>query len=346
MVVRFPKIVAAALLPCVILGLLLLARGSSAARGSSEALVTLQVAPRGPGVVSASPAGVDSDGQPVTAACDRNEGSDSCAWRYPAGATIQLRANPDAGKSFSGWSTPDCPGTGTCTVTLDSDLTSVVAVFSPLRLGVVLSTDDSSKTNGRVTSSPSGINCHENECSANFAPHTRVTLTAVPDPGHKFKAWNPGCEPTNQPSCTITVDDQPTWVGATFDNEQPPQLATTITVDFHLRKGGTGQGSVTASKINCGPQCTAEYDYGKSITLTAKADNGSTFDGWNGVCSRTQPTCTFPVGPITSIKALFGHDSTPPAAPQALRATVATRTSLSMTWTAASDNVAVSGYRI
>src|SRR5436309_2205740 len=142
------------------------------------------------------------------------------------------------------------------------------------------------------------------------------------------------------------VDDQPTWVGATFDNEHQPQLATTITVDFHLRKGGTGQGSVTASKINCGPQCTAEYDYGKSITLTAKADNGSTFDGWNGVCSRTQPTCTFPVGPITSIKALFGHDSTPPAAPQSLRATVATRTSLSMTWTAASDNVAVSGYRI
>src|SRR5436305_13774029 len=103
MVARLPKIVAAALLPCVILGLLLLARGSSAARGSSEPLVTLQVAPRGPGVVSASPAGVDSDGQPVTAACDRNEGSESCAWRHPAGATVQLRAHPDAGRGFAGW---------------------------------------------------------------------------------------------------------------------------------------------------------------------------------------------------------------------------------------------------
>src|SRR5437763_4017070 len=161
--VRARRIVAAALVPCATLGLVLVALVSGTAHGGTAALVTLQVAPRGPGVVSASPAGVDSDGQPVTAACDRNEGSDSCAWRYPAGATIQLRANPDAGKSFSGWSTPDCPGTGTCTVTLDSDLTSVVAVFSPLRLGVVLSTDDSSKTNGRGTSSPRGINCHEHE---------------------------------------------------------------------------------------------------------------------------------------------------------------------------------------
>ena len=42
------------------------------------------------------------------------------------------------------------------------------------------------------------------------------------------------------------------------------------------------------------------------------------FSGWNGVCAKTQTTCTFPVGPITSIRAIFDHDTSPPSSPGGL----------------------------
>ena len=101
------------------------------------------------------------------------------------------------------------------------------------------------------------------------------------------------------------VEDQPTWAGARFADEPPPQLPTTISVEFKLRKAGNGSGRVTASKLDCGTVCTASYGFGKPITLTANPDDGSLFDGWNGVCARTQLTCSFAAGPITSIRAAF-----------------------------------------
>ena len=72
---------------------------------------------------------------------------------------------------------------------------------------------------------------------------------------------------------------------------------------------------MTASKLDCGTVCTASFGFGKPITLTANPDDGSLFDGWNGVCARTQLTCTFPAGPITSIRAVFTRDATAPTTP-------------------------------
>jgi hypothetical protein len=321
---------------------------SGAASGDRAAtLVTLQVAPRGPGVISASPAGVDDSNQPVTSPCDQNDGQESCAWHYPPGTKVTLSAKPNGGAGFSGWSSPDCTGTGSCSLTLDSAVTSIVGLFNPLKLGVVLSVDNNGDVHGRVGSSPSGINCHEENCPfGKFAPNTSVTLTATPDAGHSFTGWNGACTTANGNTCTVAVNDQPTWVGAIFDKEQAPQLATTISVQFQVHKGGNGSGHVTASKIDCGSQCSAQFGYGKAITLTAKPDSGSTFDGWNGICTRTQTSCSFAVGPITSIRALFGRDTTPPSAPGAVKVTSATRTTISISWAAATDNVRVTGYRI
>jgi len=107
-----------------------------------------------------------------------------------------------------------------------------------------------------------------------------------------------------------------------------------------MAKTGNGAGQVTASKLDCGGQCTAKYDYGETIVLTAKADNGSLFQGWNGVCARTQTTCSFPVGPVTSIKAEFTRDAAPPTTPGGLAIRSRTRTGLSVAWTASTDSTA------
>jgi hypothetical protein len=315
---------------------------------TSGALVTLQVAPRGPGSVSAVPKSVN-DTQP----CTEQDGTNDCTWSYERGTTVVLTAKADAGKSFSGWSDPECGNNNSCTVKVDEDLTSVVAVFAPLILGVKFSDSDGGAT---VKSEPAGQPCDSGEqgkasgavyCQT-FAPHTRVRLTVTPGTT-TFSGWNNLgdylCEPTNATTCTIAVEDQPTWAGARFNNNDV-SLPTTITVEFKLRKTGNGSGRVTASKMDCGTVCSAKYGFGKSIALTAAEDNGSIFDGWNGVCAKTQKTCTFPAGPITSIRAVFTRDTIAPSPPVAPVVGNRTRTSIAIAWTASTDNVGVSGYRI
>ena len=298
-----PRFVAAALVG-VLAALVLVALAAGSERRAA-ARVTLQIAPRGLGNVSVAPAGLNADNQLVST-CSDNEGSQSCSLTYDRGQSVTMTATGTAGRSLSSWSNPDCTGTTPCTVALDDDFTSIVAVFNPLRLGVRLSDPDA----GHVTTDPAGKACAQqpddggDQCFE-FAPGTSVKVTVVTNPGHTFRGWNPGCEPTNTPTCTVIVTDEPTWIGARFDNDGAPGLPTTITVQFQLKRGGNGRGRVTGTKLDCGTVCTAQYDYGKPLALTVAGEDGSIFDGWNGICSKTQTTCTFPVGPITSIKANF-----------------------------------------
>ena len=132
-----PRNVAAASIGTALVALVVVALAAAAAQRTS-AIVELQVAPRGPGSVAASPSGVDldDDNAPVTEPCDQNDDDDSCRWGFEQGTAVTLSARPESGRTFVGWSTPDCPGTGSCTLTLGAGVTSIVAIFSPLRLGV------------------------------------------------------------------------------------------------------------------------------------------------------------------------------------------------------------------
>lgn len=54
-----------------------------------------------------------------------------------------------------------------------------------------------------------------------------------------------------------------------------------------IEKNGTGSGTVTSSPsgIDCGTTCSASYNAGITVTLTASAATNSTFAGWSGDCS-------------------------------------------------------------
>ena len=102
-----------------------------------------------------------------------------------------------------------------CTVRLDDNLTSLVAVFSPLRLGVKFSGGSDGAT---VTANPPGQTCDDDLDDSHFcamyAPHTRVALTLTPGM-NPFRGWNEStdanylCEPTGSTTCTIVVVDEP-----------------------------------------------------------------------------------------------------------------------------------------
>ena len=50
---------------------------------------------------------------------------------------------------------------------------------------------------------------------------------------------------------------------------------------------GTGTGAVSSAPagINCGATCSASFDDGTGIALTAAATGGSVFNGWSGACA-------------------------------------------------------------
>jgi hypothetical protein len=74
---------------------------------------------------------------------------------------------------------------------------------------------------------------------------------------------------------------------------------------------GTGEGAITGSGISCTINngsatgtCSASYDSGTVVALTATASGGSTFSGWGGACSGTAG-CSVTMSSDTSVSAVF-----------------------------------------
>lgn len=82
--------------------------------------------------------------------------------------------------------------------------------------------------------------------------------------------------------------------------EKKPVKTNPLTVSI------TGGGTVTSSPggINCGTDCTQNYNKTDIVSLTAVANNGFTFNGWNGDCSGNLD-CRFPMSSIRNVSAMF-----------------------------------------
>jgi uncharacterized repeat protein (TIGR02543 family) len=76
---------------------------------------------------------------------------------------------------------------------------------------------------------------------------------------------------------------------------------------------GKGSGNVTGNigAINCpSANCTAAFDGGTSVTLTALPASGSTFTGWTGACSGSATTCVVAMNSNQTVTANFVISST------------------------------------
>lgn len=93
---------------------------------------------------------------------------------------------------------------------------------------------------------------------------------------------------------------------------------TTITINptsgiLHLLTvdvTGTGSGEVSSDPagILCGTDCSAMFAEGVAVTLTAVADQGSTFTGWSGACTGTE-TCVVTMDEAQNVTATFSEES-------------------------------------
>ncbi|MDQ2700733.1 MAG: Ig-like domain-containing protein, partial [Actinomycetota bacterium] len=143
---------------------------------------------------------------------------------------------------------------------------------------------------GTVRSSPAGIECGP-DCSATYPAGTPVTLTAEPATGSDFKGWSKDC-PGDSTVCTVTTD-------------QARDVETAFTLQkrsLALDKTDDGDGEVSTSPAGI------EFDYGTTVTLTARAAPGSTFMGWGGACSG-KAACAVKMDRSRAVSARFVNDA-------------------------------------
>jgi Divergent InlB B-repeat domain len=244
-------------------------------------LVTIDLGGSGTGMVVAPSAGITCPG--------------TCSGMVPYGSQLSLTAAPGASSQFMGWTVGTgataCTGTATCSTTITGP-TTITATFARDQS---LEITRSGTGTGTVTSNPAGINCGA-DCSEIYPPGTAVALTATAAADSTFVGWSGGgCSGTGM--CNVVVNG-----------------AVMVTADFALRRydltvtrTGAGAGSVTSTPagIDCGATCTASYDTGTQVTLSAAAAAGSLFAGWSGGACTGTTTCVVTVAAAVNVTATF-----------------------------------------
>ncbi len=83
------------------------------------------------------------------------------------------------------------------------------------------------------------------------------------------------------------VSGSPFSAGSAPNSVAFAAYTTLPTPPLSVTRSGSGSGSVISQTagINCGSTCTASFNYGSMITLTAYPDPGSYFTGWTGPCT-------------------------------------------------------------
>ncbi|MDQ5821317.1 MAG: hypothetical protein M3540_07755 [Actinomycetota bacterium] len=162
---------------------------------------------------------------------------------------------------------------------------------------------------GRVVSSPPGIDCGS-DCSESFPSidnvdtYSPIDLTATAAPGYEFSGWGGACSGTG--GCTIDplLPNEGQSVTATFTLIPQP--------NYQVSVGRIGSGSVASSPagISCPGSCSASFDTGSSVSLSATPAAGWSFGGWGGDCGGGGG-CNLTINSPKSVTAIFNPP--PPA---------------------------------
>ena len=225
----------------------------------------------------------------------------NCTATFDFGTPVPLRAQAFAGFQFTGWAGA-CANAGTnidCVVDMNQDQ-NVSAEFEVRQTPLTVSVLGNAGNGARVTSNPAGIDCGT-DCTENYAFNTVVTLNASFTSNTNFIGWGGACSGTAT-SCQVTMDQART-VTAEFAPRQFPLVVTL--------SGNAGAAALVVSSpagIDCGSDCSENYDVNTIVTLTAVNSPGATFVGWTGTAcgaNGSSPTCEVRVSQATNVGAEF-----------------------------------------
>ncbi len=215
--------------------------------------------------------------------------------QFVAGTTVSITANdPEPGYKFDKWTSSDVTITNAssadgATFTMPAKAVTVTATFVQVNYTVTCN----AVQNGTIK-----VN---NAASATANYGDTVTLTAIPNTGYVFTGWSVSggtLNSTNANPATLTVPAADVTVSATFN-----QQSYDITVS-----NDTTMGTASAS--------VAKATYQDTVTLTATANPGWTFDKWTSsdvtitsATSATNASFTMPAKAVT-VTATYKADPT------------------------------------
>lgn len=139
-----------------------------------------------------------------------------------------------------------------------------------------------------------------------------ITIASVGQPEHGTAAvvspgvirYTPAANFHGADSFTYTVTD-----GSLTDDGRVDVDVSSVPDPRSLLVGrtGSGGGRVTSvpGGIDCGSDCTEDYEVGTEVTLSASASPGSRFGGWTGDCSGSAVECTVTMSDVRSVVATF-----------------------------------------
>ena len=199
-----------------------------------------------------------------------NDCRTTCQQQFEDGQTAHLVAVPDAKFYFDGWQ-GDCSGTGACDLGMTADR-SVTASFSlappaPVQIHVSLTGEGQ----GKVTSSPPGVDCPNGPCDLTVPAGTIVILTGHPGSNATLSGWGGLCEAD---PCRFVASADAT-VYARF-----AVARYTLTVSVN----GPGRVQSSPAGIDCPGRCSAAFEAHSLVMVHATPDAGNYFHDWGTAC--------------------------------------------------------------
>jgi hypothetical protein len=215
----------------------------------------------------------------------------TCSASFSPGSVVTLTSTPASDTYVANWGFPGCLNYGnTCAVTMSTDVSGVVT----LALKPTVSLTFNGAGSVVLSNDGSSVTCTSN-CTQPMDPDSSAFLTATGASGTYFSGWGGDCSGTLN-NCDLSMTSSKT-VSVNFATKL--QVAVTVT--------GSGQGTVISSdaQLNCPSACVDYVASGAVLTLNANPSAGSTFSGWSGACSGSQPNCTLTVNASMSVSASF-----------------------------------------
>ncbi len=158
---------------------------------------------------------------------------------------------------------------------------------------------------GAVTAA--GIPDCRDSCTTLVPAGSRVSLTAVASSGSSFNGWSGDC--TGSGSCELLVD-RDREVTATFLPVPPPPPPPPVQHAILVMRTGNGRVTSKPAGLDCGSACTAKFDEGTAVALTATADPGWQLSGFGGACSGK--SCVVQLNTDATVYATFEVVPPPP----------------------------------
>jgi uncharacterized repeat protein (TIGR02543 family) len=182
-----------------------------------------------------------------------SSGITGCSSSEPANATVTISATPSAGSVFTGWGGA-CTGTSTCRVamTADKSVTATFASTAPTSHTLTLSVagDGTVKTSAGTCT---GVAKQTKVCPLEFAPATKVTLTATPAKGQAFFGWTGACK-GGASTCSLMLSASAattaTFAPPTLFSTKPVTRGLLLKVSYRTKESGTLRFAATRAKVS------------------------------------------------------------------------------------------------